>query len=82
MRFQSITDAKNEMEKIINSMSSSDVLYNDFKWFSKVNYTTTTEYYGELRSFLNGVLCNSEYKIFHKDLRDLCRAIDEVFLYK
>lgn len=73
-----MADIKMMMENIMNSISSSSAYYNDFKWFSKVNYTTTTEYYGELREFLYKVIKDNELIFFHEDLKELCSVIDEV----
>lgn len=78
MKFQSITDIKLMMENIMVSIGSSNTYYNDFKWFSKVNYTTTTEYYGELREFLFKVIKDNTLISFHEDLKELCSVIDKV----
>ena len=78
MRFQNITDIKMEMEDIMNAIGSSNTYYKDFKWFSKVNYTTTTEYYGELREFLLKVIEDENFVSFHENLKELCGVINTV----
>lgn len=82
MRYKNVDDVKQKMKNMFDSIETSNEFYDEFKWFSKINYTTTTEYYGELRIFLMKVL---EYKWSlddEKELRELFCAINDILFPK
>ena len=46
-----------------------------FRWFGKMQYTTPGEYFGELGSFLNGLLEIDAFSEHHEDFQSLINAI-------
>lgn len=82
MQYKSVNDVKQKINSVLNSLDKSNNFYEDFKWFSKVNYTTTTEYYGELRAFLSKVLQDEKFMDYKNDLQELYDVIDEMLFSK
>lgn len=78
MKYMDMVTIKNEMKLIVELMDIENSYYNDFKWFSEINYTTTTEYLGELRSFIKKVQYNNELKKYQKKIRRICESIDKL----
>ena len=78
MKYMDMVTIKNEMKLIVELMDIENSYYNDFKWFSEINYTTTTEYLGELRSFIKKVQYNNELKKYQKKIRRICKSIDKL----
>lgn len=48
MKYADIIMIRNEVKMLLKSMDTQNIYYNDFEWFSEVNYTTTTEYLKEV----------------------------------
>lgn len=82
MQYESVNDVKQMMKNILDSLDPKSDYYNDFKWFSKVNYTTTTEYYGELRIFLLQIQRDNRLKSYQNDLQELYEMIDKTLFPK
>ena len=82
MEFRSIDDIKQLIESIMHYLGSASAYYDKFEWFSKVRYTTTTEYFGELRIFLLEIMNKKEVMQFRSELRDMYRAVDKVLRSK
>lgn len=82
MNFQNADDIKKEILIIIESIGENSIYYDDFKWFSNINYTTTTEYYGELRNFLQSILDLEEFIEFKAEMFQICDAIHQMFQSK
>ena len=70
LKFQSLDDVKIEMRNIMKSIGSLDAHYGDFKWFSRANYTSAMEYYGELRNFLSKVGIDNDYANYQNQLKN------------
>lgn len=82
MQYKNANDVKRKMNSVLDSLDKSNNFYEDFKWFSKVNYTTITEYYGELRVFLSKVLQDEKFIYYRNDLQELYDVIDEMLFPK
>lgn len=52
MLFHDLTDAKNIMSSVAERLSENDPYYEDFRFFSANNCTTSSEYREKLKSFL------------------------------
>lgn len=79
MKYADIIMIENEVKMLLKSMDTQNIYYNDFEWFSEVNYTTTTEYLGELKMFLQKALYDNELKRYQKELRKIRKLIDTAF---
>ena len=62
----------------MNSTDKNSKYYNDLKWFSNINYTTTTEYFGELKLFLLDIVNLDEFKHYKSDLLDIINQISQI----
>ena len=51
MKFNHIEDVKRYINFLKNISNEGSKWYRDLEWFSSVNYTTTSEYFGELVKF-------------------------------
>ena len=78
MNFNCIEDIKFLINKILECIDKTDVYYNDLNWFSEVNYTTTTEYFGELKIFINKIINYPKFSEFYLDLKQLLNSLEEV----
>ena len=77
MKYQSAKDINRVMRRIANSIGPSNIYYDGFKWFSKANYTTSSEFFGELREFLLQVIHDKSMMPYHKELGEICAMIEE-----
>ena len=62
MIYKNTAELKSKIVQIMNSTDKNSKYYNDLKWFSNINYTTTTEYFGELKLFLLDIVNLDEFK--------------------
>ena len=79
MIFINTNDVKLLINMILDKIDKNNEFYNDFKWFSKVNYTTTTEYYGELRIFLKKILDLKVTPAYKNEVQELYLILDKKF---
>lgn len=79
MIFSELNDIKNLMKTIITEIDQTNPLYKDFIWFSSVNYTTTTEYYGELKIFLSHILSEGNVPCHQEELTSLLATLEKTF---
>ncbi|WP_312105502.1 hypothetical protein [Pygmaiobacter massiliensis] len=82
MQYRNTNDIKHKIKDILDSIDTSNDYYGEFKWFSKVNYTTTTEYYGELRIFLLKVIQDERFVDYKSELQELYNVIDAMLFPK
>ena len=82
MKYMDLVTIKNEMKMIVELMDFEDLYYNDFKWFSEINYTTTTEYLGELKSFIKKIQHNHDFKKYQGKFKIICKSIDKLLSTK
>ena len=73
-----IVELKSKIVQIMNSTDKNSKYYNDLKWFSNINYTTTTEYFGELKLFLLDIVNLDEFKHYKSDLLDIINQISQI----
>lgn len=71
-------ELKSKIVQIMNSTDKNSKYYNDLKWFSNINYTTTTEYFGELKLFLLDIVNLDEFKHYKSDLLDIINQISQI----
>jgi hypothetical protein len=79
MTFNSTEEVKSLINSILNNINKDNLYYNDLKWFSNVNYTTTSEYYGELKIFLEKIVDEATFMAWRDSLSDLLQAIKNIF---
>ena len=77
MNFKELDDIKEFMQKVRDIVGDSSQLYKDLDWFSSINYTTRTEYLGELKIFLEKIIDDKEVSDHKNELCDLIRIIKE-----
>ena len=53
--------------------------YEDLEWFSSINYTTTSEYFGELMLFLKQLINAEEMKKYKCELIELENVLKSYF---
>ena len=79
MEFNDANDVKMFISNILIDVNDESDLCCDLKWFSNINYSTPTEYYGELMLFL-GVIINDKRVEKHKDdIQKLTIKLKELF---
>ena len=78
MIYKNTAELKSKIVQIMNSTDKNSKYYNDLKWFSNINYTTTTEYFGELKLFLSDIVNLDEFKHYKSDLLDIINQISQL----
>lgn len=56
MEFENLVDAKQLMRRIENLLPHDNRYYQDFSFFSNINFTTSSEYREELKEFLENFI--------------------------
>jgi len=79
MEFNDISDVKELINKILSVIDNTNEFYDDFKWFSSVNYTTTTEYYGELREFIKKIIDLNRLPVLKNEIQELYNVLNQIF---
>lgn len=77
MFYKNTDELKNKIIQIMNSTDKNSKYYSDFQWFSNINYTTTTEYFGELKLFLLDIVDSDEFKNYKTDLLEMINQINQ-----
>lgn len=78
MIYKNTAELKSKIFQIMNSTDKNSKYYNDLKWFSNINYTTTAEYFGELKLFLLDIVNLDEFKHYKSDLLDIINQISQI----
>ena len=78
MIYKNTAELKSKIVQIMNSTDKNSKYYNDLKWFSNINYTTNTEYFGELKLFLLEIVNLDEFKHYKSDLLDIINQISQI----
>ena len=78
MKFNQIEDVKSYMKFLKNSSQEGSRWYRDLEWFSSNNYTTTSEYFGELVIFIEKILVD---EVFREHKSELIRLRDTIKVY-
>ena len=79
MQFENISDIKIFMKKMCDSIGSDNRYYDDLLWYSKANYTMSTEYYGCVRQFVEAIIDEPEFIQYKNELRRLLKPLDKMF---
>ena len=79
MKFNHIEDVKSYINFLKNISNEGSKWYRDLEWFSSVNYTTTSEYFGELVKFIEKVVADGAFKEQKEELIQLHDTIKACF---
>lgn len=77
--FESVEDIKKFMLFLSESSVKDDKVREQCKWFSDVNYTTLSEYVGELKIFVDSLLRNEECSGYFFQLTELRKVLVKIF---
>jgi len=77
VEFQSIKDVELFIKKMANTLKMEDTHYDELIWFTSVNYTTQTEYLGELLICLKTIRDDRRFEKFKPDIVELIRTIQD-----
>ncbi len=79
MKFNHIEDVKRYIQFLMNTSHEGSKWYRDLEWFSSNNYTTTSEYFGELIIFIEKVVADGAFKEQEDQLIQLRDTIKAYF---
>lgn len=79
MEFHSVTDVKQYMATRRQTIAPSSAWWDELDWFSAVNYTTTSEYFGELRLLVQKMLDSGDFENERENLLCLMRFLGSCF---
>ena len=79
MKFNHIEDVRRYINFLKNISNEGSKWYRDLEWFSSVNYTTTSEYFGELVKFIEKVVADGAFKEQKEELIQLHDTIKACF---
>ena len=79
--FDNIEDIKKFMKKLCEVQTSNLKVKENCEWFSSVNYTTLSEYIGELNFFVDELIELKEFSIYKSQLLELKRVLARMFSY-
>lgn len=79
MKFNHIEDVKRYIKFLKNISHEGSKWYRDLEWFSSNNYTTTSEYFGELVKFIEKVVADGAFMEQKEELIQLHDTIKAYF---
>ena len=79
MKFDSIEDIKKYILYLKENCHEESKWYEDLSWFSSNNYTTTSEYFGELILFAKRLIKDKEMKKYKYELLELENVLEAYF---
>ena len=79
MEFHSVTDVKQYMATRRQTIAPSSTWWAELDWFCAVNYTTTSEYFGELRLLVQKMLDSGDFENERENLLCLMRFLGSCF---
>lgn len=79
MKFNNIEDVKRYIQFLMNISHEGSKWHRDLEWFSSNNYTTTSEYFGELLIFIERVVADGAFKEQEDQLIQLRDTIKACF---
>lgn len=71
MEFKDLRDAKTLMSNLAHLVGKTNRYYDEFVWFSSINYTTISEYQGELKFFLNEMIVQNDIPAMNEEVTSL-----------
>ncbi len=71
MEFKDLRDAKILMSNLARLVGDTNKYYKDFVWFSNINYTTISEYQGELKLFLYKIIVQNDIPAMNEEVTSL-----------
>jgi len=78
-KFGSMDCVKNFISELKDFCGENSRWYNELVWFCQTNYTTTSEYYGDLMLLVERLCNDAELKEYHKDLNILLQKLHQLF---
>ena len=79
MDFDRIEDIKKYIEYLESNCKRNSKWHKDLKWFESNNYTTTSEYFGELLLFVQQLLQDKEMREQRDGLLQLEKTLKSYF---
>lgn len=79
MEFNNIENIKKYILYLKDNCPEESKWYDDLNWFSSNNYTTTSEYFGELMLFLKQLIQADEMKKNRCELLELEKVLKAYF---
>ncbi len=79
--FDNIEAIKKFMKKLGKVPTKNSKVKENCEWFSSVNYTTLSEYVGELSFFVDELLEQKEFSRYKSQLLELKRVLERMFSY-
>jgi|GEM_PF-768271 len=76
MEFKDLRDVKALMVLLSQKVDKSNKYYNDFIWFSHINYTTNAEYHGEIKQFIERMINQKEILLMDEEIMDLYKWLN------
>lgn len=73
MEFEDLRDVKSLMVTLSEKVKKTNKYYDDFIWFSHINYTTNSEYHGEVKVFIERMINKNDIPVMEKEILDLYR---------
>ena len=71
MEFKNLRDAKILMSNLARLVGDTNKYYKDFVWYSNINYTTISEYQGELKLFLYKIIVQNDIPTMNEEVTSL-----------
>ena len=79
MQFEHIEDIKKYILYLKNNCNEKSKWYKELEWFSSNNYTTSSEYLGELMLLVNKLIKDGEMKKYKCELIELENVLKAYF---
>ena len=79
MEFSNINDIKKFILHMRNSYNEDSELYKELDWFTTNNYTTSSEYFGELMLFIEELINDKDINKNKEDLIKLSNKLKSYF---
>lgn len=76
MEFKDLRDVKALMVTLSQKVEKSNKYYNDFIWFSSINYTTNSEYHGEIKLFIESMINQNDIPTMKQEVFDLYKWLN------
>lgn len=70
------------MKTIYDSVECNDKYCDDLIWYSKANYSISTEYYGDVKNFIEEIIDEPAFIRYKSDLSQLLMQLNKLFRQK
>lgn len=79
MKFNQIEDVKRYIKFLKDSSFEGSKWYKDLEWFSSNHYTTSSEYFDELMTFIERIVADGAFKEHKSELLQLYDTLKVYF---